>query len=199
VPSRWARGETRYPRTLDVETLSNESESSSRDVVGSAKIDDRLRTAPNDSSTHICATARGAFACYTKGGELVSLGLGFEARPYEVKDFFSKSGIATTTVPSGTFAKDGRVVFDHYRKRFFMVFQSREEHPRLLIAVSKTEDPGGGWWTYADNVETADVNGQDYMWWASTARSCLSRAICPNAQGHTVRQAGAARSSARGT
>jgi CARDB len=116
------------------------------------------------SSTHICVTARGAFACYTKSGALVNPGPRLSARPYEAQDFFTKSGISATSVPPGTtFAKDGRVVFDQYRKRFFMAFQSREEHPRLLIAVSKSEDPRDGWWIYADNVETADANGQDYM------------------------------------
>ena len=116
------------------------------------------------SSTHICVTARGAFACYTKGGTLVSLGPGFQARPYTAAEFFTQSGIPIVLVPSGTPTKDGRVVFDRQRKRLFMAFQSREEHPRLLIAVSKSEDPRDGWWTYADNMETADVNGQDYMW-----------------------------------
>jgi len=117
------------------------------------------------SSTHVCVTARGAFACYTKGGTLVAPGPRLSPRPYEVKDFFTQSGItANPVVNDGKgFAKDGRVVFDQYRKRFFMAFQTREEHPRLLIAVSKSEDPRDGWWIYADNVETADANGQDYM------------------------------------
>jgi hypothetical protein len=116
------------------------------------------------SSTHVCLTARGAFACYTKGGTLVSPGVGFAARPYEARDFFTNSGVPAGPVASGTWAKDGRIVFDQYRKRFFMAFQTREEHTRLLIAVSKSEDPRDGWWTYADKVESADVNGQDYMW-----------------------------------
>jgi hypothetical protein len=116
------------------------------------------------SSTHICLTARDAFACYTKGGTLVNPGVGFSVRPYEARDFFVKSGVPDGKVASGTLAKDGRIVFDRNRKRFFMAFQTREEHPRLLIAVSKSEDPRDGWWTYADNVEEADVNGQDYMW-----------------------------------
>jgi hypothetical protein len=50
-------------------------------------------------------------------------------------------------------------VFDHYRKRFFMAFQTREQHPHLLIAVSKSEDPSNGRWTYSDDVVAADVNG----------------------------------------
>jgi hypothetical protein len=119
------------------------------------------------SSTHICLTARGAFACYTKGGTLVSPGPGFDTRPYNAGEFFEKSGFTITPPPSGTLTKDGRVVFDQYHKRFFMVFQAREPITilnRLLIAVSKSEDPRDGWWTYADTVGTQKDPGQDYQW-----------------------------------
>ncbi|MCI0387310.1 MAG: hypothetical protein MOB07_00855 [Acidobacteria bacterium] len=116
------------------------------------------------SNTHICVTARGAFACYTKGGELVNLGAAFDARPYTAREFFQMSGFTVDPIVSPTnSAKDGRVVFDRYYKRFFMVFQTREPHPRLFIAASKSEDPRDGWWTYADDVEDTEVNGQDYM------------------------------------
>ena len=116
------------------------------------------------SNTHICVTARGAFACYTKGGELVNLGADFDARPYTAREFFQMSGFTVNPIVSPTnSAKDGRVVYDRNYKRFFMVFQTREPHPRLFIAVSKSEDPRDGWWTYADDVEDAEVNGQDYM------------------------------------
>jgi len=125
------------------------------------------------SITHVCVTARGAFACYAKGGALVSPGPRLSARPYEAKDFFTKLGILANPISSGSFAKDGRVVFDHYRKRFFMAFQTREEHARLLIAVSKSEDPRDGWWTYADKVEDAAANGQDYMWMGVNASHLL--------------------------
>jgi hypothetical protein len=47
-------------------------------------------------------TARGAFACYTKGGTLVSPGPRLSARPYEAQDFFSKSGISPNPAPPGT-------------------------------------------------------------------------------------------------
>ena len=99
------------------------------------------------SSTHICLTARAAFACYTKGGTLVSPGPAFDARPYTAEDFFTNSGIPLTPAFNGvgTTTKDGRVIFDRFQKRFFMVFQSREAQGRLLIAVSKSEDPRDGW------------------------------------------------------
>jgi len=123
------------------------------------------------SSTHVCVTARAAFAGYTKAGAIVSLGAGFQARPYTAVEFFTESFKQSNlnytiapTPPTGTPTKDGRVVFDQIRKRFFMAFQSEEEHPHLLIAVSKSEDPSDGWWTYFDDVLEAGVaTGQDYM------------------------------------
>ena len=121
------------------------------------------------SSTHVCLTARGAFACYTKGGQLVSLGTGTTARPYNAQEFFNLSGILPQ-VPSqgGNGVKDGRVVFDPFRARFFFLFQTRETPPasRLLIAVSKTQDPRDGFWTYADLPNQLNPDGtpagQDY-------------------------------------
>jgi hypothetical protein len=121
------------------------------------------------SSTHVCLTARGAFACYDKGGQLVALGAGTTARPYNAQEFFNLSGISPQ-IPSlsGNPVKDGRVVFDPIRQRFFFVFQTREGpgSERLLIAVSKSEDPRDGFWTYGDypNINNPDGTpaGQDY-------------------------------------
>jgi hypothetical protein len=120
------------------------------------------------SNTHIVVTARGAFACYTKGGALVSPGVGFLPQPYTAQAFFKQMGITISPAFDGSTtntAKDARVVFDQtYWKRFFMVFQSREATARLLIAVSKSEDPRDGWWTYADTVGTPVDPLQDYQW-----------------------------------
>ncbi len=129
------------------------------------------------SRTHVCLTARDAIACYTKGGRLVALGPAatFQARPYLAQDFFqtTSSAISLGPTPNGTVAKDGRIVFDQLRKRFLVAFQTREEHPHLLIAASKSEDPRDGWFVYEDLVEksaattpfTSSNNwGQDYMW-----------------------------------
>jgi hypothetical protein len=120
-------------------------------------------------STHVCVTGRDAFACYTKDGALVSPGPNLSAQPYLVEEFFPAMGTPVPSVPAGSPAKDGRVVFDQHRQRFFMVFQGRQLPPILYIAVSKTENPSDGWWTYADNVLLADptngdINGQDYDW-----------------------------------
>ncbi len=140
------------------------------------------------SSTHVCVTARAAFACYTKGGALVGLGAGFDARPYLASDFFTQSGISVGPPFSGagTRTKDGRIVFDKYRKRFFMDFQSRENPGRLLIAVSKSEDPRDGWWTYADNIANANANNHDYQWIGINATYFLiseNAAKCSNSTG----------------
>jgi hypothetical protein len=119
------------------------------------------------SGTHVCITARGAFACYTKAGELVSPGPGFTATPYPANIFFEQSGISKILSvdkdPLSDTTKDARVVFDINRKRFFMVFQTREKLARLLIAVSKSEDPTDGFFVYADAIGTPGEDGHDYQ------------------------------------
>lgn len=117
------------------------------------------------SATHVCLTARAAFACYTKGGTLVAPGAGFTARPYSAQEFFTRLGLPIGPGFDGStdnVAKDGRVIFDPMRRRFFMVFQTRETQGRLMIAVSKSEDPRDGWWTYGDLVANAQANSHDY-------------------------------------
>ena len=117
------------------------------------------------SSTHVCITARGAFACYTKAGVPVSPGPGFNATPYPADAFFEQSGISQILAVdmSSNTTKDARVVFDINRKRFFMVFQTREKLARLLIGVSKSEDPSDGFFVYADPVGTPGEDGHDYQ------------------------------------
>ncbi len=118
------------------------------------------------SRTHICTTTRAAFACYSKGGALVAPAPGLEARGYSAQEFFAASGVpigpgfdgSTTNV-----AKDGRILYDPYRDRFFMVFQSRESPARLMIAVSRSEDPRDGWFTYGDVVGRPGLEVQDYQ------------------------------------
>jgi len=139
------------------------------------------------STTHICVTARAAFGCYTKSGALVSPGPAFQARPYTAQEFFTQSGITIgpTFSGGGSTTKDGRVVFDQYRKRFFLVFQTREATARLLIAVSKSEDPRDGWWTYADVVGTTTDPLQDYQWLGVNATHLLVANIQGGAAGKT--------------
>jgi hypothetical protein len=142
--------------------FSSGTTSSTRVDVGGSPADSNVAA----SRTHLCITTRAAFACYTKGGKLVSLGAGFSARPYSAKEFFQKSGLPIGTALDGStsnVAKDGRIVFDQYRNRFFMDFQTREPLGRLMIAVSKSQDPRDGWWTYADLVGDATLFTHDYQ------------------------------------
>jgi hypothetical protein len=124
------------------------------------------------SHTHICLTARNTFACYSKGGALTGLGNGFGPQPVLAKTFFESSGISplislpgngSPTTPNGDFVKDGRILFDPITLRFYAVFQTREDAARLLIAVSKSEDPNDGWWTYAEPIGIGSQYGQDYQ------------------------------------
>jgi hypothetical protein len=137
------------------------------------------------SRTHVCITTRGAFACYTKAGTLVSPGAGFSARPYSARQFFAQSGLPIATALDGStsnVAKDGRVLFDHYRNRFFMDFQTREPLGRLMIAVSKSQNPSDGWWTYADVVGSGTLFTHDYQKIGVNASFYLvSEAMCQGA------------------
>jgi hypothetical protein len=142
--------------------FSSGTTSSTRVDVGGSPADSNVAA----GRTHVCITTRAAFACYTKGGLLVSLGAGFSARPYSAKEFFAASGLPIATALDGStsnVAKDGRVVYDQIRHRFFMDFQTREPIARLMIAVSKSDDPRDGWWTYADVVGDATLFTQDYQ------------------------------------
>ena len=130
------------------------------------------------SSTHICITTRAGFKCFAKSGTPVSPGtadcdsLGRPVRPEAfaageqlAREFFSRSCryVPPDTATGST--KDGRIVFGSTYQRFFMVFQNRisqNKPARLLIAVSKSEDPRDGWWTYIDEVG-GNNNSEDYQ------------------------------------
>jgi hypothetical protein len=143
------------------------------------------------SSTHVCITARGAFACYTKGGELVRPGPGFNATPYPADAFFEQSGINQIIAVDNTSntTKDARVVFDINRKRFFMVFQTREKLARLLIGVSKSEDPSDGFLVYADPIGTPGEDGHDYQRVGVNTNNllvsdCMQKLVNPTTNAH---------------
>jgi CARDB len=161
--ARRAFGPADVPATPNpMYTFSSGTSASTRVDIGGTPADSNVAV----SRTHVCITTRGAFACYTKGGLLVSPGAGLAARPYTAKEFFAQSGLPIATASDGStwnVAKDGRIVFDQVRNRFFMDFQSREPTVRLMIAVSKSEDPRDGWWTYADVVGDATLFLQDYQ------------------------------------
>jgi hypothetical protein len=123
------------------------------------------------SHTHVCLTVRDTFACYSKGGTLTGLGNGFGPQPVLAKTFFESGGIspsislpaAESPAKNNGFVKDGRILFDPITLRFYVVFQTREDAARLLIAVSKSEDPNDGWWTYAEPIGIGSQFGQDYQ------------------------------------
>jgi hypothetical protein len=143
---------------------------SSGAVVGGNPLDTNVAV----SGTHVCITTRAGFKCFTKSGAAVSPGTArcdtsgnsirpvpFEADAHLAQTFFSRS---CQYVPPNS-VKDGRIVFGSSYKRFFMVFQNRvgpHTTPYLLIAVSKSEDPRDGWWTYIDQVGDSD-NSLDYQ------------------------------------
>jgi hypothetical protein len=149
------------PTPTPTYAFSTGTTSSTRVDIGGSPADSNVAV----SRTHVCITTRAALACYTKGGTPVSLGAGFAARPYTAARFFAMSGItiADPLGGTGTKTKDGRILFDQYRNRFFMDFQTREPLGRLVIAVSKTEDPRDGWWTYADVVGDSTFFTHDYQ------------------------------------
>lgn len=144
------------------------------------------------SSTHVVVTGRNAFACFAKDGTPVAPAPGLEARRYLVEEFFPALGTPVAAIPPppggyGSPGKDGRVVFDQHRKRFFMTFQGRQLPPILFIAVSKSENPADGWYTYGDDVlihdpVNGDINGHDYQWLGINGDSLL---VC-NGMGRNV-------------
>ena len=130
------------------------------------------------SSTHVCITTRAGFKCFTKSGAVVSPGTAncntsgnlirpvpFAATAHLAHEFFSRTCQYVPPDTEDGSTKDGRIVFGSAYKRFFMVFQNREDRykpARLLIAVSKSEDPRDGWWTYIDYVG-GNNNSLDYQ------------------------------------
>ena len=130
------------------------------------------------SSTHVCITTRAGFKCFTKSGAVVSPGTAscdasgnlirpvpLAAAAHLAREFFSKTCKYVPPDTDDGSTKDGRIVFGSSYKRFFMVFQNREDRylpARLLIAVSRSEDPRDGWWTYIDEVG-GNNNSLDYQ------------------------------------
>lgn len=136
--------------------------STTRIDIGSSPADSTVAA----SATHVCATARAAFACYNKAGQLVRLGGTLPARPITGEAFFESGGIDVGPGWDGSTTnttKDARVVYDVARGRFVIVIQSREESARLLIAVSRSANPSDGWYMYASTVADSDANNHDYQ------------------------------------
>ena len=67
--------------------------------------------------------------------------------------FAGTPGMLAPTVPTNLF--DTRCTYDKYSGRFFVVSFQRVTSPaldsRILVAISKTSDPNGGWYRYSIN------------------------------------------------
>jgi hypothetical protein len=64
-----------------------------------------------------------------------------------------------SVLPSGAFAFDPRILYDHHWGRFIMIWAATKTSTSeawLLVSCSQTSDPTGGWWNYALD---ATVNG----------------------------------------
>jgi hypothetical protein len=92
------------------------------------------------STTHACVTARAMVGCYTKGGRAVRIDPSASAEVWG-STFFA--GLLTT----GEDVFDMRTLYDHFRQRFWIVGLSTSSN-RVLIAISRTTDPRGGWYKW---------------------------------------------------
>lgn len=103
----------------------------------------------------VCVTSRAALACYSKGGRLI-------LAPTRAADFFSSFSF------TGIF--DLRANYDHFRDRFWITgltgWGNSATDDKLLIAVSKTNDPRDGFYQYWTNaygpLPAATGNNADY-------------------------------------
>lgn len=108
------------------------------------------------SSTHVGVSGRAVLAFYTKAGAKVYGVTGAEA-------FFIAQGLPSVTGGYGIF--DLRMIFDEYRKRFWVGALTGKPGPgskvqSFLCAVSKTENPLDGFYLYWWNaVPTASGSG----------------------------------------
>ncbi len=105
------------------------------------------------STTHIVVTLTRWIAFYDKAGN--------QLQSTSSKSFFEPLGLDDGTNEGITIYSDMRVLFDEYRKRFWVCALARSpftsQNPQLpaekkrsliTVAVSKTEDPNQGWWMY---------------------------------------------------
>ncbi len=96
------------------------------------------------SSTHVGVSGRAVLAFYTKAGTKVYGVTGAEA-------FFIAQGLPSVTGGYGIY--DLRMLFDEYRKRFWVCALTKQPGPgstvaSFLCAVSKTQNPLDGFYLY---------------------------------------------------
>jgi hypothetical protein len=108
------------------------------------------------SSTHVSVSGRAALAFYKKDGTKVYGVTSAEA-------FFTAEGLPPSKTGYGFY--DLRMIFDGYRKRFWITALTASPGPgstvpSLVCAVSKSEDPLDGFYVYWWNsVPTASGSG----------------------------------------
>lgn len=110
------------------------------------------------SSSHVTVSGRAALAFYQKDGTKVYGVTGAEP-------FFTAEGLPTSA--AGYNFYDLRMIFDSYRKRFWITALTANPGPdsavpALVCAVSKSEDPLDGFYVYWwDSVPTASGSGYE--------------------------------------
>jgi hypothetical protein len=110
------------------------------------------------SRTHVAVSGRAALAFYKKDGTKVYGVTGAEA-------FFTAEGLPTSK--GGYNFYDLRMIFDEYRKRFWITALTANPGPdsvvpSLVCAVSQTENPLDGFYVYWwDSVPTASGSGYE--------------------------------------
>lgn len=65
----------------------------------------------------------------------------------------------SSVLPSGAGLFDPRVIYDHYERRWLIIVDAKRNSPQgswIMVAASKTSDPGGAYWVWALN---ARLNG----------------------------------------
>jgi hypothetical protein len=85
----------------------------------------------------------------------------FDKKAKPLPTWFQKPAILFgQALPKGAFLFDPRVVFDHYARRWIALFAATRQMPKgawLMLAVSQTDNPTEGWWTYAlDSTQHGD-------------------------------------------
>jgi hypothetical protein len=88
----------------------------------------------------VCVTARDQVDCYTKGGRAVQIDPA-SASDLSGETFFS--GVITSS--DGVF--DLRALWDRFRNRFWIAGLTTSSN-RVVVAVSKSENPRNGWYKY---------------------------------------------------
>ena len=101
------------------------------------------------SHSHVVVATQLTLGFFAKDGTLLG--------STDYNSFFSKLGLDNGTVSGSEIQSDPRLIFDEYRKRFWLIHDAgngsykpppQTVRGRIYVAVSKSEDPTAGWWLY---------------------------------------------------